>query len=106
MDIRGLYELFQATFQPDPNVRIQAELRLKELEGTPGTLVQFMQIIGADESEVHVRQAASIYFKNAIKRYWFEAEGAPAHLKISEADKDAIKANILQLLASAPTVVR
>jgi hypothetical protein len=31
MDIQGLYQLFQATFQPDPNVRIQAELRLKEV---------------------------------------------------------------------------
>ncbi|KAF9570176.1 hypothetical protein EC968_002115 [Mortierella alpina] len=106
MDIQGLYQLFQATFQPDPNVRIQAELKLKELEGTQGTLLQSMQIIGAEESEVHVRQAASIYFKNAIRRYWFESEGAPAHLNISVADKEAIKANILQLLASAPTLIR
>ncbi|KAI1302858.1 hypothetical protein EDD11_005462 [Mortierella claussenii] len=106
MDIQGLYQLFQATFQPDPNVRIQAELKLKQLEGTQGTLLQSMQIIGAEESEVHVRQAASIYFKNAVRRYWFETEATPAHLKISETDKEAIKANILQLLASAPTVIR
>ncbi|KAG0017779.1 hypothetical protein BGZ80_007926 [Entomortierella chlamydospora] len=65
-----------------------------------------MQIIGSEESEVHVRQAASIYFKNAIRRYWFETEATPAHLKISESDKETIKSNILQLLASAPTVIR
>ncbi|KAF9361062.1 hypothetical protein BGX26_006150 [Mortierella sp. AD094] len=106
MDIQGLYQLFQATFQPDPNVRIQAELKLKQLEGTQGTLLQLMQIIGSEESEVHVRQAASIYFKNAIRRYWFETEATPAHLKISESDKDTIKSNILQLLASAPTIIR
>ncbi|KAF8941533.1 hypothetical protein BGZ58_006936 [Dissophora ornata] len=106
MDIQGLYQLFQATFQPDPNVRIQAELKLKELEGIQGTLLQSMQIVGAEESEIHVRQAASIYYKNAIKRYWFETEATPAHLKITDTDKDAIKANILQLLASAPTLIR
>ncbi|KAF9114888.1 hypothetical protein BGX27_009533 [Mortierella sp. AM989] len=106
MDIQTLYNLFQATFQPDTNVRIQAELQIKQLEGTQGTLLASMQIIGSEESELHVRQAVSIYFKNAIKRYWFESESTPAHLKISESDKDAIKANILQLLASAPSVVR
>ncbi|KAG0255719.1 hypothetical protein BG011_004960 [Mortierella polycephala] len=106
MDIQGLYQLFQATFQSDPNVRIQAELKLKQLEGTQGTLLQSMQIIGAEDSEVHVRQAASIYFKNAVRRYWYETEETPAHLKISEADKDIIKGSILQLLASTPALIR
>ncbi|KAG0306184.1 hypothetical protein BGZ98_002842 [Dissophora globulifera] len=106
MDIQTLYTLFQATFQPDTNVRIQAELQLKQLEGTQGTLLAAMQIVGSDESELHVRQAASIYFKNAVKRYWFETEATPAHLKISPSDKEAIKGNILQLLASTPAVVR
>ncbi|KAF9437361.1 hypothetical protein BGZ76_001078 [Entomortierella beljakovae] len=106
MDTQGLYQLFQATFQPDPNVRIQAELKLKQLEGTQGTLLQSMQIIGSEESEIHVRQAASIYFKNAVRRYWFEVESTPAHLKISDSDKDTIKSSILQLLAAAPTVIR
>ncbi|KAF9586016.1 hypothetical protein BGW38_010410 [Lunasporangiospora selenospora] len=106
MDIQALYHLFQATLQPDTNVRIAAELKLKELESSQGTLLQSMQIIGSDESELHVRQAASIYFKNAIRRYWFEMETTPAHLKISDGDKDAIKSNILQLIAAAPAVVR
>ncbi|KAK3832183.1 MAG: armadillo-type protein [Linnemannia elongata] len=106
MDIQTLYNLFQATFQPDPNVRIQAELQLKQLEGTQGALLASMQIIGSEDSVLHVRQAASIYFKNAVKRYWFETESTPAHLKISESDKDAIKGSILQLLASAPQIVR
>ncbi|KAF9929113.1 hypothetical protein FBU30_001842 [Linnemannia zychae] len=106
MDIQTLYNLFQATFQPDPNVRIQAELQLKQLEGAQGALLASMQIIGSEDSVLHVRQAASIYFKNAVKRYWFETESTPAHLKISEGDKDTIKGNILQLIASAPPVVR
>ncbi|KAF8935125.1 hypothetical protein BGZ47_010058 [Haplosporangium gracile] len=106
MDIQTLYNLFQATFQSDPNVRIQAELQLKQLEGAQGALLASMQIIGSEDSVLHVRQAASIYFKNAVKRYWFETESTPAHLKISESDKDAIKRSILQLLASAPQVVR
>ncbi|KAG0361643.1 hypothetical protein BG005_007650 [Podila minutissima] len=106
MDVQALYHLFQSTFQPDANVRIQAELQLKQLEGTQGTLLSSMHIIGSEESDMHVRQAASIYFKNAVKRYWYENESTPAHLKIAEADKDTIKANILQLLASSPTIVR
>jgi hypothetical protein len=35
MDIQGLYQLFQATIQPDPNVRIQAELKLKQVKKGP-----------------------------------------------------------------------
>lgn len=31
MDIQTLYNLFQATFQPDANVRMQAELQLKQV---------------------------------------------------------------------------
>ncbi|KAF9898563.1 hypothetical protein BX616_003874, partial [Lobosporangium transversale] len=107
MDIQGLYQLFQATFQPDPNLRMQAELKLKQLENTQGILIQSMQIVGAEESEIHVRQAASIYFKNAVRRYWYEPEQDNTdHLKIAEADKDTIKSNILQLLVSAPPLVR
>ncbi|KAF9190108.1 hypothetical protein BGZ50_000457 [Haplosporangium sp. Z 11] len=106
MDIQTVYSLFQATFQPDTNVRMQAELQLKQMEGTQGTLLASMQIIGSEDSELHVRQAASIYFKNAIRRYWYETETTPAHLKIPESDKEAIKSSILQLLVTAPTVVR
>ncbi|KAF9202388.1 hypothetical protein BGZ49_007438 [Haplosporangium sp. Z 27] len=106
MDIQTLYNLFQATFQPDTNVRIQAELQLKQLEGTQGTLLSSMQIIGSEESELHVRQAASIYFKNAVKRYWAELRSTPAHLNISESDKEGIKGNILQLIAGSPSIVR
>ena len=38
MDIQTLYNLFQATFQPDPNVRIQAELQLKQVNTRTLTL--------------------------------------------------------------------
>ena len=31
MDVQALYHLFQSTFQPDANVRIQAELQLKQV---------------------------------------------------------------------------
>ncbi|KAF9161693.1 hypothetical protein DFQ26_004323 [Actinomortierella ambigua] len=106
MDIQQLYQLFQATFQPDTTVRIQAELQLKQLEGTQGTLLGAMQIVGSEESEIHVRQAASIYFKNAIRRHWFEVESTPTHLRISDADRETIKSNILQMMASTPPQVR
>ncbi|KAF9586050.1 hypothetical protein BGW38_010110 [Lunasporangiospora selenospora] len=106
MEALSLYHLFEATVQPDPNVRIQAELQLKQLEGTPGVLGVAMQIIGSPESEPHIRQAASIYLKNAVKRYWYEGESTPSHLVISDADKDVIKERIIQLIVMAPTLVR
>ncbi|KAG0224632.1 armadillo-type protein [Mortierella sp. GBAus27b] len=107
MDIQGLYQLLQATFQPDANVRTQAESKLQELESTQGTLLLFMQIIGTQESDMQVRQAASIYFKNAVRRYWYESESAETQTHtISQADKETIKANILQLLVTSPPLVR
>ncbi|KAI8358296.1 armadillo-type protein [Mortierella sp. GBAus27b] len=104
MDIQALYNLFQATFQPDASIRMQAELQLKQLEGTQGALLSCMQIIGSAESEIHVRQAASIYFKNAVKRCWYDSGSSKP--KIADSDREAIKGNILQLLVSAPPVVR
>jgi hypothetical protein len=38
MDIQTLYNLFQATFQPDTNIRIQAELQLQQVL-EPGTRI-------------------------------------------------------------------
>ncbi|KAK3816011.1 MAG: armadillo-type protein [Benniella sp.] len=104
MDIQTLYNLFQATFQPDTNIRIQAELQLQQLDGTQGTLLLCMQIVGSEDSEIHVRQAASIYLKNAIKRNWVE-KGVSNH-KITDSDREAIKGNVLQMLVSAPSIVR
>jgi len=40
MDIQALYHLFQATLQPDTNVRIQAELQLKQVHHSPDRHIQ------------------------------------------------------------------
>ncbi|ORX79697.1 ARM repeat-containing protein [Basidiobolus meristosporus CBS 931.73] len=97
MDIQTVYQLFAATYHPDP------KCPLKEVESNPTILSLFLQIIGSEESELPVRQAVTIYFKNRVRKAWTlsaEQNG------ISPGDKDNVKNNILRVLVPAPPMIR
>ncbi|RUS23108.1 armadillo-type protein [Endogone sp. FLAS-F59071] len=67
MDLSTVYQLFVATYHPDPNVHKQAELNIRAIEATPGFLPVVLQILGSEESELGARQAGEL--KAAIGEY-------------------------------------
>ena len=108
------YQLFQASFNGDFGVRAAAEVRLRQVEGTAGFVGVVLQIVAADESEIAVRQAAAIFFKNAVLRRWAVSAPLPQDPQdptqtaspISAGDKIFIKAQILTAFVSCPQSVR
>ncbi|GAA6009458.1 hypothetical protein JCM11491_003564 [Sporobolomyces phaffii] len=116
MDTNQLYQVFNASFNPDPNVRISAELELKKLEPLEGLLPTLLQLISPSSSfsEV-VRLAAAIYFKNRLASSWKNplnpssnaspaaiatAQKSSTFVAIPASDRQSVKSNLLPLYAT------
>jgi hypothetical protein len=80
--------------------RQAAERVLAEAALLPGFLVNLLQIVALPEgAPPAVKQSASIALKNAIRRNWAVDLDAPnATSNISGADKEVIRANLLEAL--------
>ncbi|KAJ1979325.1 Nonsense-mediated mRNA decay protein 5 [Dimargaris cristalligena] len=105
MDTTSVYQLFGATYHPDPEVRKQAEVHLKELEETASLIPQLFEILNNHESDVAVKQAVSIYFKNRVRTQWDPSPQGKV-TPLNEADKQTIRENILQIMVHAHPSIR
>lgn len=56
----ALYSIFQSTLSPEPNTRVRAELDLKAAEPHAGMLPSVIQIVGSEQADSTVRQAAAM----------------------------------------------
>ena len=65
-----LSQTLTSTVSPDKATRRAAEEQLKTGETQPGFLLLVLELVKSDQVEVIVRQAAGVYFKNAVKRLW------------------------------------
>ncbi|KAI9022225.1 armadillo-type protein [Phycomyces nitens] len=104
MDQNAVYQLFVATYQPDPNVHKQAELNLRTVESHNGFLPIVLQILASETLELGARQAAAIYFKNRMNKAWDRTSQATA--PINEEDRRMVKQALLQALVTAPNAVK
>ncbi|KAK4050929.1 Nonsense-mediated mRNA decay protein 5 [Microbotryomycetes sp. JL221] len=104
MDADRLFRVFESSFSQDPNVRIGAELELRQLEQTPGFINVLIQLISPENTLTTnvIKLAASIYLKNRIKSSW-KARPASTNeptLSLSDQDKLALKQQLLPLLTT------
>ena len=102
-----LLTIFEASLHHDANVRLSAELKLRKLEGAEGLVPALLQLVSPSATSSVVRLAAAIYLKNRITSSWrIVGSRAPAeltalpHTAIPLSDRQAIKTNILPLLAA------
>ncbi|KAK4703327.1 hypothetical protein P7C70_g2895, partial [Phenoliferia sp. Uapishka_3] len=110
MEATTLFQIFTASFSPDPNVRITAELELRKLEPQEGLVPTLLQLISPSPSSTPaVRLAAAIYLKNRISSSWRPPPPASVmstlspsarYTAIPPSDRQALKTNILPLLAA------
>ncbi|KAI8359819.1 armadillo-type protein [Blakeslea trispora] len=104
MDQNTVYQLFVATYHPDPNVHKQAELNIRNIESNNGFLPLVLQVLASEELELGARQAAAIYFKNRLNKAWDgERESV---VPINNEDRNMVKQTILQALVTAPNQVQ
>ncbi|ORX83104.1 ARM repeat-containing protein [Anaeromyces robustus] len=101
MDSNTLSQLFNATLSQDQSIRTKVELTLKEYEIQDNFMNAVLTVICSENIDLGTRHAASIYFKNRIRRGWDTEKDA-----ISENDKAFIKQNIIEALSKVPPVIR
>lgn len=70
MDTNALHNCFEGTLQADANVRMQAELQLKEAEKQPGFINSCLDIVIEPRVSDQVKSAAAVYLKNRIAKGW------------------------------------
>ena len=68
--IQALSKTLQSTVSPDAATRRAAEESLRQGEAQPGFLLLVLELVKSDAVDMMVRQAAGVYFKNAVKRLW------------------------------------
>ncbi|KAJ2377804.1 Nonsense-mediated mRNA decay protein 5, partial [Coemansia sp. RSA 2611] len=107
MDLHSLVALFDSTLHPDPAVRKTAEQQLQQLEGHEGFLGVLLQMISSADLPLGTKQAASIYFKNRVRRSWHASQRAlEQYPPISDGDRTATKANILAAIYASSQAIK
>lgn len=97
--IAALSQYLSNTVSPDAATRRSAEESLRQGEAQQGFLQLVLQLVGADSTDMVVRQAAALYFKNVVKRLWEGEE----EVQIAEQDKAAIKGQLVPLMIALGT---
>lgn len=70
MDTNALHSCFEGTLEADSNVRMQAELQLKEAEKQPGFVNACLDIVVEPRVSDQVKSAAAVYLKNRVSKGW------------------------------------
>lgn len=104
-----LQQILLGVLSPDNKARNETEAYLKSIESTAGFLLVVLQLISILSSssaaqDCAIRQAASVIFKNAIKRRW--APEDDTEVAISASDRDTLKTHLIDLMCSTPQDVQ
>lgn len=102
--LEQLAEVLQYTLSADKEERKGAETYLQSVESTPNYGLLLLQLLTTESASPVIRTAASITFKNFVKRNWRIVEGET--LKISEEDRALIKTNIVELMLKSPESIQ
>ncbi|KAL4081168.1 armadillo-type protein [Scleroderma citrinum] len=105
MDLQALADLFATTYNPDPNIQKAGELQIRKIGSQEGVITALLQIIASDSVDLATRQACTVYLKNRVHTSYIiePSRQRPEQIPIAQSDRDALKANILKLLAASPS---
>ena len=116
MDIteQGLADVLVKSLHHDNTTRRGAEALMQSLEAKPGVMLLILRLISllcqsasTDPSSPAIRQAASVYFKNSIKRRWSPESTEDGTIEaIGMNDRDSIKMHLIDLMSTTPSDVQ
>ncbi|XP_052743189.1 exportin-2 [Bicyclus anynana] len=103
-NLATLANYLQQTLNPDPNVRRPAEKFLEGVEVNQNYGILLLHLMDKESADPTIRVAASITFKNYIKRNWpVEEDGVD---RIHASDRVTIKSLIVSLMLKSPESVQ
>lgn len=102
-NLQALATYLTHTLSENYQIRKQAEECLVSVETTQNYPMLLLQITDNQSIDDHTRQAASIVFKNFIKRNWRIIDKTNT---IAEVDRQLIKAHIVTLMLKSPEALQ
>ncbi|KAJ2785708.1 importin-alpha export receptor [Coemansia javaensis] len=98
----ALAQSLQQSLSANAQERKQAEKYLGSIEQTPGFVVPLLQLVSNEAGDATVRFAAALYFKNFVRRRWAAGEDGEAEDTVGEADRRAVRGELVGLMITAP----
>jgi len=92
------------TMSPDREVRKGAEEFLRSVEGQQGYPILLLTLLNKENVDISIKIAASITFKNFIKRNWKVDEDVGDRVHAS--DRDTIKTHVVNLMLTSPAAIQ
>ncbi|ODV91468.1 hypothetical protein CANCADRAFT_71450 [Tortispora caseinolytica NRRL Y-17796] len=96
-----LVRLFELSL--NPNNALAAEKSLRSFETQPGFATNLLQLVADTDVNMSVRLAASLFFKNFIRRSWTDDDG---NYLFPEPDVIAVKSEIVPFMITLPSILR
>lgn len=104
-----LQNLLLLTMSPRAEDIKSSERQLTELQSQEGFALTLLKLCGSAD-RLDVAKAASIYFKNYVKRNWSpitaDTFGLIPNARISDVDRQLIKAHIVEFMCTVPPSVQ
>ncbi|KAG4306464.1 hypothetical protein PORY_000452 [Pneumocystis oryctolagi] len=92
------------SFNPLSAKQAEQALQIEELK--EGFVESLLKIVASGEIDLPTRQAASLLFKNFIRKNWNVMKEEERGIKILEKDRVAIKKEIVSLMTSIPSILQ
>lgn len=96
-DAAGIEQLLAKSLMPA--TAKESELGLKAIDTQPGFPITLLHVVSSEKTDMSIRLAAALYFKNLINRKWIDEEG---HYHLHDSDVMAIKNEIVELMIRLP----
>lgn len=108
-----LRQILSQSLSPDAGTRRNAEASLLAARSSPGHALAVLRVVSASsspdgKSDMPVRQAAAVHFKNMVKRGWApdddddDDNAGGAKFTIPDSDRRLIKDNLVSLMCTVP----
>ena len=95
----ALHDILINTYNPNHDLRVNAEKALQQFLVTPGSLTALINFIGAVNVHRELRQASGIVLKNRLRDYFSHDEKNPSKaLPVTAEEKEYVKEQIMNIL--------
>ncbi|XP_035788242.1 exportin-2-like [Anopheles albimanus] len=101
-----LANYLQQTLNPDPEVRRPAERFIESIEVTKNYPIVCLHLVGRSQTDMTIRVAAAIAFKNFIKRNWGYHLDNDGPDRVAESDRAGVKIHLVNLMLDSPAPVQ
>eukprot|EP00096_Caligus_rogercresseyi_P000645 TRINITY_DN11117_c0_g1_i1.p1 TRINITY_DN11117_c0_g1~~TRINITY_DN11117_c0_g1_i1.p1 ORF type:complete len:974 (-),score=386.32 TRINITY_DN11117_c0_g1_i1:7-2928(-) len=103
--LKAMSNYLAQSMSPDSAVRKPAEDYLRSVEGNRNFPVVILSFLGNEAFELHIKIAASVFFKNYIKRNW-KVDVENGEDRIHPEDRNSIKVFIVNLMLRSPISIQ